>query len=100
MQADDGGRRRYRCPATGFPVSDTVGETTISRWLRYTNSETMSTRTIDQSSLITGLGLAVALVAIIGTQVLGWEWGDGQLVPTVIGVGIVGVIAVLYLRDR
>ncbi|MFC7215754.1 multidrug transporter [Saliphagus sp. GCM10025334] len=53
----------------------------------------------DQSSLVSVLGLLVAVVAIVGTQVLGWEWGAGQLVPTIIGV-VVAAIAVLVAARR
>ncbi|SEQ70899.1 multidrug transporter [Natrinema salaciae] len=51
------------------------------------------------SSLVTAIGLAVALVAIVGTQVFGWEWGSGQLVPTAIGVGV-AVIAIFVVLAR
>lgn len=37
------------------------------------------------------LGLLVAVVAVVGTQFLGWEWGSGQLLPTIIGVAAAGV---------
>lgn len=60
----------------------------------------MVSRSTNQSPLITALGIIVVAVAIIGTQFLDWEWGSGQLVPTLIGVGVVGVIALLFLRDR
>lgn len=60
----------------------------------------MVSRSTDQSPLITALGIIVVAVAIIGTQFLDWEWGSGQIVPTLIGVGVVGVIALLFLRDR
>lgn len=53
----------------------------------------------DQSSLVGVLGLLVAVVAIVGTRVLGWEWGSGQLVPTIIGV-VVAAIAVLVVVRR
>lgn len=59
----------------------------------------MSTGFRDQSSLVGALGLLVALVAIVGTQYFGWEWGSGQLVPTVIGL-VVAVIAVLVVARR
>lgn len=44
------------------------------------------------------IGLLVAIVAVIGTQVFGWEWGDGRLVPTLIGVAAAGVAVVLVAR--
>lgn len=52
----------------------------------------------DSSPLGAAIGVAIALVAIVGTQFLGWERGSGQLVPTIIGV--VAVIAVLFLLTR
>jgi uncharacterized membrane protein len=51
------------------------------------------------SSLGTIVGMLVAAVAIVGTQVLGWEWGSGQLLPTVIGVAVAG-IAVVIVASR
>ncbi|GAB3667161.1 multidrug transporter [Halopiger thermotolerans] len=51
------------------------------------------------SPLVTAIGLAVAIVAIVGTQFLGWEWGDGRLVPTVIGV-VAAAIAVAVVVSR
>ncbi len=53
-----------------------------------------------QSSLSTVLGIVIVIVAIVGTQFLGWEWGSGQLVPTVIAVVLVGGGALLVLHDR
>lgn len=47
------------------------------------------------SSLGTVVGMLVAAVAVVGTQVLGWEWGSGQLLPTVIGVAVAGIAVVL-----
>jgi FtsH-binding integral membrane protein len=52
----------------------------------------------EQSSWITALGLLVALVAIMGTQFLDWEWGSGQLVPTLIGVAVAGIAVLLVIR--
>ncbi|SDJ58399.1 hypothetical protein SAMN05216226_105178 [Halovenus aranensis] len=51
------------------------------------------------SSVETVVGLPVAAVAVVGTQVLGWEWGSGQLVPTVAGVTAAGA-AVLIVAGR
>ncbi|MFD1565087.1 multidrug transporter [Haloarchaeobius amylolyticus] len=53
------------------------------------------------SPVITAIGIAVALVAIVGTQYFGWEWGTGQLVPTVIGI-VAALIAafVVFTRRR
>ena len=50
------------------------------------------------SSLVTAFGLLVAIVAIVGTQVLGWEWGSGRLVPTIIGVVVAGIAVVIVVR--
>lgn len=33
----------------------------------------------NSSPLLTAIGVAVALVAVVGTQVLGWAWGSGRL---------------------
>lgn len=52
-----------------------------------------------KSSLGSALGLLIAVVAIVGTQVFGWEWGSGLLLPTMIGVGAAG-IAILFLAGR
>jgi type IV secretory pathway VirB2 component (pilin) len=53
----------------------------------------------DRSSLGTAIGLLVAFVAIVGTQFLGWEWGAGQLVPTVIGV-VAAAAAILLVAAK
>lgn len=45
------------------------------------------------------VGGLVAIGAVLGTQVLGWEWGAGQLLPTLIGVGAAG-IAILFVYRR
>ncbi|MFC7115179.1 multidrug transporter [Natronoarchaeum sp. GCM10025703] len=44
------------------------------------------------------IGLLVAVVAIVGTQMLGWEWGSEQLVPTIIGVAVAGIAVVLVVQ--
>ncbi|ELZ48252.1 drug resistance transporter, Bcr/CflA subfamily protein [Halorubrum californiense DSM 19288] len=49
----------------------------------------------DQSSLVSAFGLLIALVAVVGTRFLGWEWGSGRLVPTLIGVTVAGVAVVI-----
>lgn len=54
----------------------------------------------NQSPLITLVGVLVAGVAVVGTQVLGWEWGSGQLLPTIIGVAVAGLAVVLVARQR
>lgn len=51
-----------------------------------------------ESTLAAILGVLVALTAIIGTQFLGWDWGDGQLIPTAIGVGAAGIAALFMYR--
>lgn len=51
-----------------------------------------------QSSLVTAFGLLVAIVAIVGAQVLGWEWGSGQLVPTLVGVAVAGIAIAVVAR--
>ncbi|ELZ04031.1 hypothetical protein [Natrialba asiatica] len=55
-----------------------------------------------RSDLITTLGVLVALIAVVGTQVLGWEWGSTELVPTVIGVAaaVIAVSYAVYRRSR
>ena len=53
----------------------------------------------DQSPAVAGLGFLVALVAIVGTQFLGWEWGDGQLIPTMIGVVVAGIAVIIVARE-
>lgn len=45
----------------------------------------------------TTLGVLFAIVAIVGTQFLGWEWGSGQTVPTSIGVVVAGLAVVLVI---
>ncbi|SFR37824.1 MULTISPECIES: multidrug transporter [Halorubrum] len=53
----------------------------------------------DQSPLVSAFGLLVALVAVVGTRVLGWEWGSGRLVPTLVGVAVAGVaVAIVATR--
>lgn len=59
-------------------------------------------RLLDRTSspLVTAIGVAVALVAIVGTQVLGWEWGSGQLLPTIIGVAAAVIAVFVFLSRR
>lgn len=52
------------------------------------------------STVGTALGLLVALVAVVGSQFLGWEWGGGQLLPTMIGVAVAGLAVVLVAKQR
>lgn len=58
----------------------------------------MAGRFDTQSSLLTAFGVLIALVAIVGTQFLGWEWGSGQLAPTVIGVLVAGIAVFVFVR--
>lgn len=58
----------------------------------------MGSKYQNQSSVIGALGVLVAIVAIVGTQFFGWEWGSGQLVPTIIGVGVAGIAVVVVAR--
>jgi len=53
-----------------------------------------------QSTLLTAIGVSVALVAAVGTQFLGWKWGGGQLVPTAIGVAVAGVAVSVAVKRR
>lgn len=53
----------------------------------------------DQSPLLAAFALLVAAVAVVGTTALGWEWGAGQPVPTVVGLLVAGV-AVLSVLAR
>jgi biopolymer transport protein ExbB/TolQ len=52
----------------------------------------------DQSPVVTAVGLLVAIVAIVGTQFFGWEWGSGQLIPTIIGAVVAGIAVVIVAR--
>ncbi|QFU83697.1 multidrug transporter [Natronorubrum aibiense] len=52
----------------------------------------------DQSAVVTAFGLLIAIVAVVGTQVFGWEWGGGQLVPTLIGVVVAGIAILVVFR--
>ncbi|MDZ7745863.1 MAG: hypothetical protein U5K28_04830 [Halobacteriales archaeon] len=92
---------RYRADTT---VRD---ELSVIPWMRYRTSSYLFNNKHDgmgpgcgeQSSWVTALGLLVALVAIVGTQFLDWEWGSGQPVPTIIGIAVAG-IAVLLVVNR
>ncbi|MFC4540573.1 multidrug transporter [Halosolutus amylolyticus] len=53
----------------------------------------------NSSPIVTAIGVAVALIAIVGTQVFGWEWGGGQLVPTTLGV-VAAAIAIVVIGSR
>jgi len=53
-----------------------------------------------QSPLLTAVGLLVAVIAIVGTQFLGWEWGSGGLAPTTIGVIVAGIAVVVTAKRR
>jgi uncharacterized membrane protein YgaE (UPF0421/DUF939 family) len=50
----------------------------------------------DQSPVVQAFAVLVAVVAIVGSQLLGWEWGGGQLVPTLIGVAVAGVALAVF----
>ncbi|WP_247729731.1 multidrug transporter [Halovivax limisalsi] len=52
----------------------------------------------NSSTIGTVIGLLVAIVAIVGTQMFDWEWGSDQLVPTVIGVLAAAIALVLVGR--
>lgn len=55
---------------------------------------------LGSSPAITAIGIVFALIAVVGTQFLGWEWGSGQFVPIVIGVvaAVVGVFVFVVRR--
>jgi hypothetical protein len=55
---------------------------------------------MDQSPLVALFGALVAGIAMVGTQFLGWEWGSGQLIPTIIGVSVAVVAVVLVAREK
>lgn len=46
------------------------------------------------------VGVVVAAVALVGTQVLGWEWGSSQLVPTLIGAAVATFAIVALASER
>ncbi|WP_436901072.1 multidrug transporter [Halovenus halobia] len=54
----------------------------------------------NQSPAITVVGVLVAAVAVVGTQLLGWEWGSGQLIPTMIGVAVAAFAIVTVVSKR
>jgi len=46
-------------------------------------------------------GVLVAAVALVGTTVLGWRWGDAShVLPMVVGVGAAAVAVFATLRGR
>lgn len=54
------------------------------------------------SSVVTVLGILVALIAFVGTTFLGWKWGPSlgeQPVPFVIGACVAVVAIALVLRE-
>lgn len=53
----------------------------------------------NQSPVFALVGVVVAAVAVLGTRVLGWEWGSGQLLPTMIGVAV-AAFAVVGVAGR
>ena len=40
----------------------------------------------DTSTVGTVIGIAVCVIAVLGGQFLGWEWGSGQPIPFIIGI--------------
>ncbi|MDS0476367.1 multidrug transporter [Natrinema sp. 1APR25-10V2] len=60
------------------------------------------TSALDRASspLLTAIGVAVALVAFVGTQFLGWEWGSGRLVPTIVGVAAAAIAVSVFVTRR
>ncbi len=52
-----------------------------------------------QSPVIAVVGVLVAAVAVVGTQLFGWEWGSGQLIPTIIGVSV-AAFAILAVASK
>ena len=48
--------------------------------------------------MVTAFGILIAIVAIVGTQFFGWEWGSGQFIPTIIGVVVAGIAVVVVVR--
>ena len=52
------------------------------------------------SPLLTAAGVLIALLAVVGTQFLGWEWGSGGAVPTVIGVAVAGIAVAVAANRR
>lgn len=51
------------------------------------------------STLGTVVGLLVAIVAVVGTQFFGWEWGSEQLIPTIIGIIVAAIAVLLVVRS-
>lgn len=51
-------------------------------------------------SVGTAIGLLVAIVAVLGSQFLGWEWGAGQTIPTILGVVVACLAVVLVTREK
>ena len=51
-----------------------------------------------QSSWGAILGVAFAFIAIVGTQMFGWEWETNQLAPTIIGIIAAGIAVVIVVR--
>lgn len=60
----------------------------------------MFSRNNNQSLAVAAFAMLVALVAIVGTQFLGWEWGAGQFVPTLIGIVVACIAVVFFVYDR
>jgi biopolymer transport protein ExbB/TolQ len=58
----------------------------------------MVSRSHGRPPVATVLGVLVAIVAVVGTRFLGWEWGSGRLVPTIVGVVAAGIAVVVVAR--
>lgn len=54
----------------------------------------------NQSPVFAVVGVLVAAVAVVGTRLLGWEWGSGQLLPTMIGVAVAAFAIVTVASKR
>jgi hypothetical protein len=80
---------------TALPVTGEVGDGFTGDGPRFVG---MRSKASEQSPLITVFAVCVAGVAVLGTQFLGWEWGGGFLVPTLVGVVAAGLAVVYHLR--
>jgi len=46
------------------------------------------------------LAVVVTAVAVVGTQFLGWEWGDRRLLPTLLGICVAILAVGHFIRAR
>ena len=53
----------------------------------------------NSSPVVTAVGVLVAIVAVVGTQFLDWQWGSNQLLPTAVGVLVAGIAVVVIVRN-